>query len=107
MSGSNFCCLLTIVGLDKNIFDILIASCEDISLSSTFGDLILFQVFNILTLCTVPFIVEADGFQFLSKHKFDFNKWVSLGIPYNNDNEKVSRFLTPGIKKEKMESLLI
>ncbi|VDK81797.1 unnamed protein product [Litomosoides sigmodontis] len=48
------------------------------------------QVFNILTLCTVPFVVEADGFQFLWKHKFDFNKWVSLGIPYNNDNEKAN-----------------
>ncbi|CAG9531799.1 unnamed protein product [Cercopithifilaria johnstoni] len=46
------------------------------------------QVFNILTLCTVPFVVEADGFQFLSKHKFDFNRWVSLGIPYDNDTKK-------------------
>ncbi|VBB27199.1 unnamed protein product [Acanthocheilonema viteae] len=46
------------------------------------------QVFNILTLCTVPFVVEADGFQFLSKHKFDFNRWVSLGIPYDSDTEK-------------------
>ncbi|VDM99200.1 unnamed protein product, partial [Onchocerca ochengi] len=46
------------------------------------------QVFNILTLCTVPFIVEADGFQFLSKHKFDFNRWINLGIPYDSDTEK-------------------
>ncbi|VIO94710.1 Uncharacterized protein BM_BM6892 [Brugia malayi] len=46
------------------------------------------QVFNILTLCTVPFIVEADGLQFLSKHKFDFNRWINLGIPYGNDTEK-------------------
>ncbi|KAM3718640.1 Target of EGR1 protein [Dirofilaria immitis] len=46
------------------------------------------QVFNILTLCTVPFIVEASGFQFLSKHKFDFNRWITLGIPYNNETEE-------------------
>ncbi|EFO22525.1 hypothetical protein LOAG_05962 [Loa loa] len=52
------------------------------------------QVFNILTLCTVPFIVEADGFQFLSKHKFDFNRWISLGIPYDYDTEKGSTMKT-------------
>ncbi|EJW86356.1 CAF1 family ribonuclease [Wuchereria bancrofti] len=52
------------------------------------------QVFNILTLCTVPFIVEADGFQFLSKHKFDFNRWINLGIPYGNDTEKANTMKT-------------
>uniref|UniRef100_A0A0R3RI86 C3H1-type domain-containing protein n=1 Tax=Elaeophora elaphi TaxID=1147741 RepID=A0A0R3RI86_9BILA len=51
-------------------------------------------VFNILTLCTVPFVVEADGFQFLSRHKFDFNRWVSLGIPYDNVTEKENAMKT-------------
>uniref|UniRef100_A0A915PLE6 C3H1-type domain-containing protein n=1 Tax=Setaria digitata TaxID=48799 RepID=A0A915PLE6_9BILA len=52
------------------------------------------QVFNMLTLCTIPFVVEADGLQFLSKHKFDFNRWISLGIPYDNNTERGSTMKT-------------
>uniref|UniRef100_A0A915C9P9 C3H1-type domain-containing protein n=1 Tax=Parascaris univalens TaxID=6257 RepID=A0A915C9P9_PARUN len=43
------------------------------------------QVFNILTLCAAPFVVEPDGLQFLARHKFDFNHLINHGVSYGGD----------------------
>ncbi|PAV61933.1 hypothetical protein WR25_19043 isoform B [Diploscapter pachys] len=40
------------------------------------------QVFNILTLCGKPFVMEPDALEFLAKHSFDFNRLISSGIRY-------------------------
>ncbi|ETN86024.1 CAF1 family ribonuclease [Necator americanus] len=40
------------------------------------------QVFNILSLCAEPFIVEPDALEFLARHSFDFNKLIGTGVRY-------------------------
>ncbi|EPB65298.1 CAF1 family ribonuclease [Ancylostoma ceylanicum] len=44
------------------------------------------QVFNILSLCAEPFIVEPEALEFLSKHSFDFNQLIDKGVRYYPSN---------------------
>ncbi|VDM58054.1 unnamed protein product [Angiostrongylus costaricensis] len=40
------------------------------------------QVFNILSICAEPFIVEPEALEFLAKHAFDFNRLIDVGVRY-------------------------
>uniref|UniRef100_A0A158PB34 CAF1 family ribonuclease n=1 Tax=Angiostrongylus cantonensis TaxID=6313 RepID=A0A158PB34_ANGCA len=40
------------------------------------------QVFNILSFCAEPFIVEPEALEFLAKHAFDFNRLIDVGVRY-------------------------
>ncbi|GMS87084.1 hypothetical protein PENTCL1PPCAC_9259, partial [Pristionchus entomophagus] len=41
------------------------------------------QVFNVLSLCSEPFMMEPDALRFLADHSFDFNRYVRQGVPYH------------------------
>ncbi|GMT17062.1 hypothetical protein PFISCL1PPCAC_8359 [Pristionchus fissidentatus] len=41
------------------------------------------QVFNVLTLCSRPFMMEPDALRFLANHSFDFNRYVRQGVLYH------------------------
>lgn len=43
------------------------------------------------------FLCQASSMSFLSKHGFDFNKWISEGLPYVNHLEEIS--LREGLEK--------
>jgi hypothetical protein len=43
------------------------------------------------------FMVQASGFEFLRKNKFDFNKWIDGGVPVNRFNIIIFSFLKKNI----------
>jgi len=43
---------------------------------------ILFQIFDLLSLESKPFVADPEAFVFLSSHGFDFNRLFSHGIRY-------------------------
>uniref|UniRef100_A0A9J2PAX4 C3H1-type domain-containing protein n=1 Tax=Ascaris lumbricoides TaxID=6252 RepID=A0A9J2PAX4_ASCLU len=64
------------------------------------------QVFNILSLCAAPFVVEPDGLQFLARHKFDFNRLINLGVSYGGDTARKNGCATYDTLKALWEEIL-
>ena len=46
------------------------------------------QTFNIVTLCSDPYVVEGNSMKFLASHGFDFNKQYTQGVPYAKASKK-------------------
>uniref|UniRef100_A0A914WDT1 C3H1-type domain-containing protein n=1 Tax=Plectus sambesii TaxID=2011161 RepID=A0A914WDT1_9BILA len=46
------------------------------------------QVYNILSLCDAPFVMEPGALKFLSDHQFDFNRLIQCGVSYHPADSK-------------------